>query len=227
MSLTFKQGKGLPSKGEHLEEDHATHYCSCAPGGGPCAETARKMTKDVLYRTPWFLALLLAVGAALFAVGVAVERHSGDLHHIEVSATSTTAHNEASESGGDSGTGAGSESSSGGEGATIEAGGHSESSEKILGVNAESTGVVSVAVALSLTLALLVLVRPRRSVLRAVVVFGLLFAVFDVVEAVHQFDTDHVGIATFAAALTLVHLATALLAAQFRDPVVHRATFAQ
>ena len=181
------------------------------------------MTGDRFYRTPWFLALLLAVGAALFAIGVAVERHSVD-HHTEVSATPTTAHNEASESGSGSGTEAGSESNSSGEGATVEAGGHSESSEKILGINAESTGVVAVAVALSLALALLVLVRPGRAVFRAVVVFGSLFAVFDVVEAVHQFDTDHAGIATIATALVLVHLTVAILAARSRDPLMNPAT---
>lgn len=103
------------------------------------------MTGHPLFRAAWFLALLLVVGAALFAIGVSFERHSGD-HHNETSATATTVHNETSESGSEGGTVAASESTANNEGASAEASGHSERSEKILGINAESTGRVAVAV---------------------------------------------------------------------------------
>ena len=187
------------------------------------------MTDRRFFRPAWFLAILLAVGAALFAIGVSVERNNGD-HHSEATATSavtaTTVHNEASESGGEGGTETGSEggtvasseSTVNGEGTSTEASEHSESSEKVLGINTESTGLVVVAVALSGALAILVLVRPRRRVFLAVASFAVLFAAFDILELIHQINNSRAGIATIAAAVLLIHAAAALLSAQGRTP---------
>ena len=118
------------------------------------------------------------------------------------------------------GTEAGSESTAHSEGTSTEASGHSGTSEKILGINTESTGLVTVVVALSVALAVLVLVRARREMFLVVAGFATLFAVFDIVEVVHQINNSRAGIATIAAALLLIHVTAALLSAQRRNPVV-------
>lgn len=175
------------------------------------------MTNTKFLRTTWFLALLLVVGAALFAVGVGVERNGGD-QHSESSATATTVHNEASEAGAEGGSEGGNESTPHIEGSASEASAHAESSEKILGINTESSGVVAVAVVLSIALAVLVIVRPRRPLFLAVVAFAGAFVAFDVVEAVHQIDNSRPGIAAIAILLALVHAAAALPAMQHAAP---------
>ena len=175
------------------------------------------MTNPKFVRTTWFLALLLVVGATLFAVGVAVERGGGD-QHSESPATATTVHNEASEAGGQDGSEAGNESTPHIEGSSSEASAHSESSEKILGINTESSGVVAVAVVLSIALAVLVIARPRRPLFLAVVAFAGAFAAFDAVEAVHQIDNSRTGVAAIAILLALAHAAAALLAMQHAAP---------
>lgn len=175
------------------------------------------MTDLRFLRTTWFLAVLLVVGAALFAVGVAAERNSGD-QHSESPATVTTVHNETSNPGAEGGSEGGNESTPHVEGSSSEASGHSESSEKILGINTESTGLVAVTVLLSLALALLAIARPRRPIFLVVVAFAGAFAVFDVVEAIHQINNSRPGIAAIAILLTLAHAAAALLAMQHAAP---------
>ena len=171
------------------------------------------MTNTEFLRTTWFLALLLVVGAALFAVGVGVERNTGD-QHAASPATATTVHNEASEAGTEDSSVGGNESTPHIEGSSSEASAHAESSEKILGINTESSGVVAIAVLLAVALAFLVVLRPRRPLFLTVVAFAGAFAVFDVVEAIHQIDNSRPGIAAIAISLSLVHAAAALLARQ-------------
>ena len=175
------------------------------------------MTNTKFLRTTWFLALLLVVGAALFAVGVGVERRGGD-QHSESPATETTVHNEASEVGAEGGSEAGNESTPHIEGSSSEASAHSESSEKILGLNTESSGVVAVAMGLSLALAVLVIARPRRPLFLAVVAFAGAFAALDIVEAIRQIPNSRTGVAAIALLLALVHAAAALLAMQHAAP---------
>ena len=175
------------------------------------------MTKTKFLRTNWFLAVLLVVGAALFAVGVGVEHNGGD-QHSESPATATTVHTEASDTGAEGGSEAGNESTPHIEGSSSEASAHSESSEQILGINTESSGVVAVAVMLSIALAVIVIVRQRRPPFLAVAAFAGAFAAFDAVEAVHQIDNSRPGIAAIAILLALVHAAAALLAMEHAAP---------
>ena len=192
------------------------------------------MTNPPFWRTAWFLAVLLSIGAALFAVGVAIERHTGD-HHTEASATAVTVHTEVSENGAEGGTEAASTSTAhtGGatastaptEGTSTESSQRAETSEKIFGINAESNGTLAVAVTLTAGLAVLVLTRPRRPVFLVVAVFTVTFAAFDIVEVIHQIHTSHAGVAAIAIVLALVHAVAARLAIQRHDPVAGAAAF--
>ena len=182
------------------------------------------MTLRELSQPRWLLTSLLITGAALFAVGIAAERNAS-AHHTEtgieaVNPTETTNGQTAAvvESGGDEATHT--------DGTTGEGTTHTEvlggeptaqsetSAETVLGLNLESDALVIVAVALSLALAALTWLRNRRSPLLATMVFALVFAVFDIAEVAHQLKESRAGLAVFAAAIALVHLATALVAEQ-------------
>ena len=153
-----------------------------------------------------WLAVLLVVSAGLFAVGAAIERSKGgESGHKEAQ----TAEPSASESGGETHSEAGGETSSEvGNGET-----HSESSEKIFGINPESTGLVIAAILAAVLLAVATWFSPVLLVLLAVIAFGVLFAVFDVREVVHQVNESRAGLVVIASVLALIHLAVAALAA--------------
>ncbi len=182
------------------------------------------MTLRDLFRTRWLLSSMLIAGAALFAIGIAAERNAS-AHHNETgieTANPTPATTEQPTSTGDNG---GDESTHTGETSvegtthtepTIgEAAGHLETtSETVLGLNLESNALVIIAVAMSLALAVLTWFRNRRSLLLATTAFALVFAVFDIAEIAHQITESRAGLATLAAAIALVHLATALVAQQ-------------
>lgn len=92
---------------------------------------------------------------------------------------------------------------------------HSETSaETVLGLNPESNALVIVAVAASLALAALVWLRNRRSLLFAIMAFAVVFAMFDIAEVAHQINESRAVLATLAAAIALVHVATAVVAEQ-------------
>jgi len=172
------------------------------------------------------VALILASTAA-FVVGVLLERHQTNNESGE-----TPAHR-AAESGaptGESREGSGSgESSESGESepttspkagkatgetaAQRERGGHVESSEKLLGVNPESTGLLTVAVVVSLLLAAAVWWRGGSPLVLGVVALALAaFAALDVREVVHQVNESRAGLALLAGVVAALHGAAALLA---------------
>ena len=183
------------------------------------------MTLRDLSQPRWLLSSLLIAGAALFAIGVAAERHATANHtetrtdavspaHVTTAPTAP-----AGESGGEA-THTDETTSDGTthtEAPTGETGGHPESSgETVLGLNLESNDLVIVAVAVSLALAALTWMRNRRSLLLATMAVALVFAAFDVAEVAHQIKESRTRLATLAAAIALVHLATALVAEQRR-----------
>lgn len=181
------------------------------------------MTLRNLSQPRWLLSSLLIAGAALFAIGVAAERHA-TANHTETRteavspAQVTTAQTApAGETGGEAThtDGTTSEGTTHTEAPTGETKGHSESSgETVFGLNLESNALVIVAVAVSLALAALTWMRNRRSLLFATMAVALVFAAFDVAEVAHQIKESRTGLATLAAAIALVHLATALVAEQ-------------
>jgi hypothetical protein len=94
-----------------------------------------------------------------------------------------------------------------------EAPGHAESSETLLGVNPESTGLLAVAVVASLLLAAAVWWRGGSPLVLAVVALAMaVFCALDVREVVHEVDESRTGLAVLAAVVAALHLAAALLA---------------
>jgi hypothetical protein len=90
---------------------------------------------------------------------------------------------------------------------------HSEASEKLLGVNPESTGLLVVAVLASLLLAAgVVLFGASSTVLGVVALAMAAFGALDVREVVHQADESRTGLMLLAALVAVLHFAAAGLA---------------
>ena len=165
------------------------------------------MTLGQIWLTRWLLSSLLVAGAALFAIGVAAERHATDQHSTESTAQVT----QPSTGGTGSGESSTSETATP-EAATSESPHLHASTEQVFGINIESTGLVIVACVLSLSLGLLAWRTSGRLVLLIAATFAAIFAALDVTELVHQIGESRAGIATLAALILLVHLASALVA---------------
>lgn len=180
-------------------------------------------------RVPLLIGILLAAATIAFVWGAFAERSSHHDVHSETPSAKTPTSGEPSggetpaEHAGESGasttsTFAGSETpaqhaaESGSTTTSSEATGN-ESEFRPLGVNLESTPLVTAAALLSLLLAGIVAVRPRRGVLATVVVVGTAFTVLEVVEVVHQVDQNRPGLVALAAIAGLLHAAVAVLAA--------------
>lgn len=94
-------------------------------------------------------------------------------------------------------------------------GGHHDSGETLLGISTESTGLVALAVLASLVLAGGLWLRgARRELLAAALLVGLVFAAFDVREALHQADLSQHGLLAIAIVVAGLHLAVVLVAAR-------------
>jgi hypothetical protein len=161
----------------------------------------------------WTLVALLVASTALFAVGVTAERSSTDTHTEPAAA-------HAAETGGESGEPAGAHSEGGASEATASGdAGHVESatehaeSERLLGVDVESTPLVVLAVLAGLALAALAASRIglRRGFLLTIVVIGLAWAALDLREVVHQLDESRTGVAVVAMAVVTLHLMVAAI----------------
>jgi len=90
-----------------------------------------------------------------------------------------------------------------------------EASEKVLGVNLESTPLVLVVILASLTLGAATVFKPGRALLLVTAAFAIGFAIFDVAEAAHQFDGSRPGIAVLAMAIAAIHAIAAVVAIQW------------
>ncbi len=135
----------------------------------------------------------MLVAAALFGVGVAIERNN-DNHPEAVVTSESNAHIEAERS---EGTAHGETTAEG------------DTSEKVLGIKFESGITVAAAVAASIALAvgLVILTSPLIAIIAMAAAAA--FAVFDVAEALHQFDKSNSGLAVLAIAVAALHLAAA------------------
>ena len=159
-------------------------------------------------------AVLFLVTAALFAVGVAAEDdthtetglESSDASAEQPEAESGEAHDEGAEEPGD-------EADEGSESEGGEAG-HDESSEEetVLGLDVESPATVTLAVLASIVLAAGLWFTTRRAPAVAAAAVGVLFAVFDIAEVLHQLDESSTGLALLAATIAVGHAAAAALA---------------
>lgn len=175
------------------------------------------------------LVALLIASAAAFAGGVALERsqrlaeetgtHAGAATAAETTSTakSEAGHTETSgaEAGGETTTADPAAETTGETAATLarESGAHKESSEKLLGIDPESTGLVLLALLSSLTMAALAWRIPRWPLPLALIAFAMLaFAALDVREVVHQINESRTGVALVAGIVTVLHLAAAAVA---------------
>jgi hypothetical protein len=139
------------------------------------------------------VAILLLVGAALFIVGVAVERAV-----VADESTSESEHHEV---------GSGTEGS---ESATTVS---ESSAETILGIDVESWPLAIALATVSIGVAFTVWRGRLRAVLLAAALFALALAVLDIREAIHQESESRTGIMALAGLIALTHLAAAALAA--------------
>jgi hypothetical protein len=139
-------------------------------------------------------AALLVASAAAFAAGAALEHHSaaGESHSAQHAEAST-------------GDNAGSvEGAASGESPATHAAEHS--SEALLGINPEATGLVVAAVAVSLVLAALILTVGSPLLAAGVALVMLVFTALDIREVSHQLNESHPGLAALAAAIAILHL---------------------
>lgn len=156
-------------------------------------------------------AVLFVVTAALFAVGVAAE---GDTHtETGVESSNASAEQPTSQSGEAHDEGAEEPGTHVDEGSNAEGGeaSHHESSTEgtVLGIDAESPVTVTLAVLASIALAAGLWFTNRRAVAVAAAAVGVLFAVFDIAEVVHQLDESKNGLAVLAAVVAVGHAGAA------------------
>jgi hypothetical protein len=150
------------------------------------------------------LVALILASTAMFVVGVLLERHQTKHETVETSAQREAEGGTASEAGESSDARAGNDS---------KGSAHVESSEKLLGVNPESTVLLAVAVVVSLLLAAAVWWRGGSPfVLGVVVVAMAAFAALDIREVVHQVNESRTGLAVLAAVVAALHGAAGILA---------------
>lgn len=177
---------------------------------------------------------LILTATAAFVVGVVLERHESHseaaetpAQHAAENATSgtTSEHSESGESGesgehSESGESATRKETSetnttAGKSTTTETPTHFEASEKLLGVNPESTGLLVVAVVASLLLAAGVWWLSASPLALGVVALAMaVFGALDVREVVHQTDESRTGLMLLAALVAVLHIAAAALAAR-------------
>ena len=163
------------------------------------------------------IALLLFAASVTFAIGVAVERSS----HPTEKRVAASHVGEAAATAEHAGEGAGAEGSSGEhqatEGATSGSSSptvvHKESSETLVGFNAESNIAVGAALLTAIALTLLVLLVDQWAVLIAALIFGLATTALDIREISHQLAESRSTLVALASLVAALHLAAAACAA--------------
>jgi hypothetical protein len=161
----------------------------------------------------WTLVALLVASTALFAVGVIAERSSSDKHTEPAAAHAAETGGESGEPAGAHGEGGASEATPSGEAGHVESRTEHAETERLLGVDVESTPLVVLAVLAGLALAALAAGRfgLARGFLLTVVVISLAWAALDIREVVHQLDESRTGVAVVAIAVAALHPAVAVI----------------
>jgi Flp pilus assembly protein TadB len=144
----------------------------------------------MLTLTRLITAALLIASAAAFATGAALEHHAATSENHPVQhAEATTGEHAASV-----------------EGAATDDSSAEHSSETLLGINPEATGLVVIAVAVSLVLAALILTVGSPLLAAGVALAMLAFTALDIREVTHQLNESHPGLAALAATIAMLHL---------------------
>jgi hypothetical protein len=145
------------------------------------------------------LAAMIVGATILFAIGAALERSSGDSHSQSVE------QDHVEEPGSEPHEGEASETSDRGLTGSDEG--------TFLGIDPESVPVVISAIVVSLVLATVIWFRRTPGGVLIVAASSMLvFAVFDVREALHQFDESNQGIAVVALVVAFLHAGAAGIA---------------
>jgi hypothetical protein len=149
------------------------------------------------------LVSLIVLSTIAFAVGVILERSSGE-GAAEGSGTEAPAHQE-------------------GEGGEVVApstegsSGEPNGEESVAGIDPESTPLVVFAIVASVLLAVGCWYRPDWRWLLVVTAFAMAaFAVLDLRELIHQLDESNTGLAVLAGAVAILHVAAAVTAVVLR-----------
>jgi Flp pilus assembly protein TadB len=145
-------------------------------------------------------AVLLLVTAALFSVGVAIERRGGTTHEAtEQEATDREAAERHSLT----------PTEQSRESAEQDRGGEQEA---VLGVDLESPWTVAAAVVISAVLAVGLWSSSRRWLAVVAAVFAVMFAALDIDELLHQLTENRTGLVAIAVVLVVGHLAAGAMA---------------
>jgi hypothetical protein len=172
------------------------------------------MPRDAARRA---LVVVITAATVLLVVGVALERDarthealrtSGEVAPVRHAAQSGVFGSESGETGESTENGTVSGAPPRGERV------REESSERLLGVDPESTGVLLLAVVASLLLAAAVWRTGTPGLLALVAVVMAAAAALDVREVVHQIGESRAGLTLLAALVAALHLAAAALAAR-------------
>ena len=147
-------------------------------------------------------AVLLLVTAALFSVGVAVERRGGATH--EATEQQTTDHEAAERR-------SGAPTDESGE-PTARDQGDDEAKEAVLGVDLESPWTVAAAITISAVLAVGLWWSSRRWLAVVAALFAVMFAALDIDELIHQLTENRAGLVALAVLLAVGHLVAGALA---------------
>src|SRR3954468_20249043 len=162
------------------------------------------------------LAVLVAVATAALVVGAALERDARTQEALRTSGeTAPVRHAAESGSGSEAGE-TGESTESGTVSGAPPRGEHvrEERSERLLGVDPESTGVLAMAVVVSLLLAALVWRGAAPWLLALVALVMAVFAALDIPEVLHQIDESRTGLTFLAGLVAALPLAAAALAAR-------------
>jgi hypothetical protein len=164
----------------------------------------------------WTLVVLLVGSTVLFAIGATAERSTSDTHTEPAAVHSAQTGSEAGESEGAHDEGTESSATGSGEAGHAESAAGADESERLLGVDVESTPLVVLAVLAGLTLAAVAAshLGATRGFLLAVAVIALAWAALDLREVIHQLDESRTAVAVIAMAVTALHLAVAAISAR-------------
>jgi hypothetical protein len=163
---------------------------------------------DRLSLRAW-LAGLLVLSAALFFVGIYLERAATTDSGPAVEHPGPSPHVEGDEGEAGEGGGAAQPTQPAENGETPE---QHAAEVQPLGIDLESSFLVGGAIIVSLVLAVAVVRSVNPIIPIGIIAFSILFAVLDVLELVYQIGESRMGLALFAAVLAAIHVAAALIA---------------
>ena len=170
------------------------------------------MRTDRMSVRAW-LAILLVSSAALFFIGIYIERGPTSPSAVGSPSGQAGPSQPAEGGGGEAGeAGHSTEPAASTEAAAGETGTEHNAEWRPFGIDLESPLPVGGAILASLALAAAVLVLRSRAVALAVLGFVILFGFFDLLEVAHQLDVARFNLAAIAVALLVVHVAAGLLA---------------